>query len=252
MKYIRLFRARGTIVPLALGVTAFVSVVSILGITNLPNGATPKAGMYIEPNEKIVTLDETFEIEVIVASSVPVNVFSGEVHFDSDILIISAIDYDFSVADLWAELPWYSNGDGILVFGGGTTREGGFEGTASLITVTFMALKEGEGVISIREPRILQHDGLGTDIELGKSKDAIFIVPPVDSTNSDSSTTFYPGTSFKIAKKIPSTDLNADGKQSIVDTSIFMLNFIGKDARYDFNLDGKVDIKDLNILLSAK
>jgi hypothetical protein len=68
----------------------------------------------------------------------------------------------------------------------------------------------------------------------------------------DSATAFNTSTLYKIAKEIPSTDLNADGKQSIVDISIFMLNFIGKDARYDFNLDGKVDIKDLNILLSAK
>jgi hypothetical protein len=252
MRYIRNFKERGNVAALALGATAFFALVSAVGLTVLPDGTAPKAGVYIKPNEKIVTLDKTFEVQVIVESSIPVNVFSGEIHFDSDILAISAIDYDTSVADLWAELPWYSNGDGVLVFGGGTTHEGGFQGTASLMAVTFRTLKEGEGVISIQEPRILQHNGLGTDIQLGKSKDAIFIVPPINSAKKDSSIAVSAGTSFKIAKEIPFTDLNADGKQSIVDISIFMLNITGEDTRYDFNLDGEIDIKDLNILLRAE
>ena len=55
-----------------------------------------------------------------------------------------------------------------------------------------------------------------------------------------------------IVKERPSTDLNGDGRQSISDISIFMINMAGDDPRYDFNLDGAVNTKDLSILLNAR
>lgn len=56
-------------------------------------------------------------------------------------------------------------------------------------------------------------------------------------------------TLYEVLEKAPSTDLNNDGKQTIADISIFMLNIVGNNARYDFNLDGSVDLRDLTILL---
>lgn len=205
--------------------------------------------MRIEPREKILLKGDTFTVNIVVESSEPTNVFAGEVHFDPEILYIKGIDYNTSIADLWAELPWYSNGDGTLKFAGGTTRAGGFSGSDTLITIEFETLREGDGIISIHTPRVLRHDGLGTDIELAQSRDALFTVaetmPNLITEKSEEST-------YRVAESAPSTDLNGDGKQSLADISIFMLHITSDDPQYDFNLDGDVTIKDLNILLDAE
>jgi hypothetical protein len=205
--------------------------------------------MRIEPQERVVTVDDRFQVEVIVESSVPVNVFAGELHFSKDLLVVDSIDYNTSIADLWAELPWFSNGDGTLNFAGGSTRNGGFTGKGSLIKVTFKTLGEGDGVISVYNPRILLHDGLGTDAEVTRPIDAIFTIENPDVNLLAQSPA---GSSYKVRREVPSTDLNGDGKQTISDLSIFMLKITRNESRYDFNLDGKVDLKDLNILLGAK
>lgn len=237
---------RGTAATLAMVATAFMGFAALFGLVLIPGMPKPPAEMRIEPMEKVVGVDNTFEIEVVVSSLVPTNVFAGELHFNHEVLSIQSIDYNTSIADLWAELPWYSNGDGTLTFGGGTTREGGFVGNDTLITVTFKTKQPGEGVISLVRPRILLHDGLGTDVQLVESRDAIFTISNTE-PNLVAESTF--GSTVTVAKEKPSTDLNNDGKQSIADVSIFMIHMIGYNERYDFNLDGEVGLKDLNILL---
>ena len=49
----------------------------------------------------------------------------------------------------------------------------------------------------------------------------------------------------------PSTDLNNDGKQTFIDIGIFLQNMLHNDARYDFNQDGRVDARDMGILIDA-
>jgi hypothetical protein len=196
-----------------------------------------------------VVVGDTFTVEIVVDSSVPVNVFAGEVLFNQNVLSVEKIDYNNSVADLWAELPWYSNGDGTLTFGGGTTMQGGFRGSQTLIKILFNAKAEGSGFISINNPRILRHDELGSELELAKSTDVVFTVGANEANLIKELNVNAP---FSIVEKAPSTDLNNDGKQSLADISIFMLQITGGDSRYDFNLDGAVNLKDLNILLGAK
>jgi hypothetical protein len=55
-----------------------------------------------------------------------------------------------------------------------------------------------------------------------------------------------------VGKEYAVTDLNEDGKQTISDVSIFMINMVGDDPRFDFNRDGDVDAKDLSIMMSAQ
>lgn len=252
MRRTSIFFKKGTVAPLALGASVFIGLIAILGITVIPIEIKPTTDIRIEPTNKAVVVHEIFEIEVIVESSVPVNVFAGELHFNPDVLMVKSIDYNTSIADLWAVLPWYSNGDGTLNFGGGTTLKNGFQGTDTLIKVTFETLREGEGIISMNTPRVLLHNGLGTDAQLPKPIDAILTVRKAFSDEENLVIMSTKGTSYTVAQKIPSTDLNGDGKQSIADISIFMLNIAGNNSRYDFNLDGQVDLKDLNILLGGK
>jgi len=246
------FFQQGTIVPSLLVASAFVGLLAIVGLVFSPITTKPVADMRIEPREPVSAVGETFTVDVVVESSVPVNAFGGELRFSHDILAVDSIDYNTSIANLWAEVPWYSNGDGTLNFAGGTYRQGGFQGTDMLIKVTFKTLREGEGTISVKNARIILYDGLGTDAELKKSLDALVTVGDTEIEEGNLLAQTDIGAVYTIVKKPPSTDLNGDGKQSVADISIFMLHVAGNDARFDFNLDGEVGLKDLNILLSAK
>lgn len=242
-------KSPGSIVPMAMMASAILAFVTVFSLLLFPDETNWQAVMRIEPLEQTLSEGDTFEVKVIVESYVPVNVFAGEVHFNHELLRVKSIDYNTSVANLWAELPWYSNGEGTLNFAGGTTQQGGFVGTGSLISVVFESKQSGQGVISLHRPRILLHDGLGTDADVGAPIDAIITV---ESEKPNLISLKPLDTVFVITKNPPSTDLNDDGKQTAADVSIFMLNMLGNDARYDFDQDGKVGLKDLNILLSAK
>lgn len=209
---------------------------------------TPVTDIYLEPRSGTVVTGDTFTIEVMVSSQQPVNVFQGELSFDPEKLAVSEINYNTSIADLWAELPWYSNGGGTLNFAGGSTRPGGFTGEGSLLQITFITKKEGEATITFSQARILKHDGLGTDVQLGNPIDAVFSVGPERLQQEMVVEKSGAGPQVTILKKPPSTDLNGDGKQTILDVSIFMSDFATQNKKSDFNLDGVVNLDDLAIL----
>lgn len=249
---IHTIRNAGFVPQGALVAGVFVAMLSLFGFVIAPTLDTPEADMRIEPGVGYLQVGELFSIEVVVESTVPVNVFRGEVEFDPIYLTVEKIDYNTSIADLWAELPWYENGEGTITFAGGTTRAGGFEGTGSLITVTFRTLQKGYTALRLDGARILKHDGLGTDTHVAPSIDALFTV--TEETLEEKTVAVPAVSSAKVAvsELPPSTDVNSDGKQTIADISIFIRNMFGSDQRYDFNMDGKIDTKDLSIIMSAK
>lgn len=233
---------------------AFVSIASILtylGVSANIFVSLPQADMRLSPAQFIMQSHETFTVDLVVTSSIPVNVFSGNLSFNPELLRIEKIDYNTSIANLWAELPWYHNGEGTINFAGGTTKPGGFTGEGSLITITFEALEAGAGKIIIDEARILQHDGLGTDADLAPSIDTIVTVTDAPATQEILYTSGQSAT-FLATSEPRSTDLNNDGKQSIADTSIFMADLATQNERSDFNEDGRVTLKDLSILMRAE
>lgn len=253
MKHIRDFFERGNILPGSLIATAIIAFFAILGAELIiPTPPDAVADMYIVPSAAALTRGETLTIQIMVDSTKPVNVFAGELRFDPQVLTVAGIDYNTSIADLWAELPWYNNGDGTLNFGGGTTQKGGFIGSGALITVTFRSVGTGTGSLTIHDPRILLHNGLGTDAPLERSIDAIITIDDVTRTEVVALGGGIKEIPLTVTEKAPSTDLNSDGKQSIADVSIFMLYATKSDLRGDLDRDGKVNTKDLNIILSAK
>jgi hypothetical protein len=242
----------GSIIPTTLLASAFLGFMAVIGFIIVPSNSIQSTSMRLEPLSKVLTLDETFKVAVVVESSVPVNAFAGELFFDTHSLAIQSIDYNTSIADLWAEKPWYSNGDGTVNFIGGTTRKGGFTGTDTLITVTFKAIGQGNGSLFIRDARILQHDGLGSDAPLSKPIDALFTIAPASTTSSSNLLSKEAeGSRYSVVPKAPSTDLNGDGKQTIADVSILLLHMGSTEQQYDLNGDRKVDLKDMAIILSV-
>jgi hypothetical protein len=245
-------KRHGAIVPSALVASAIVALLSIVSVLFVPVATVPLADMHIEPRTGVTVLEDMFTVDVMVIAHTPVNVFRGEVQFDHTKLVVDSIDYNTSVANFWAERPWYENGNGTINFIGGTTQKGGFLGEGSLIQITFRSLVAGEALIRVTDARILEHDGLGTDVPLARPLDALFLV---EDSVIDAETIATPESSqakFAVVTKLSSTDLNGDGKQTIADMSIFMLGMFGNDPRLDFNADGEVDTKDLSIIMSAQ
>lgn len=246
----RNFFIQGTVIPLSLTIAGILGFIA--GVSLLANSfdAFPQADMRTEADLRTRVVGEQFEVRLIVESSVPVNAFEGDLSFNREVLEVSGISYNTSIADLWVKEPWYSNGEGSVSFAGGTTKVGGFQGAGTLITVTFTTLKEGQGFIGINNARILQHDGLGTQTALMESIDAIFTVQNRATSSIDILRKSDPKSIwFNVQHEKPTTDLNADGKQTIADVSIFMMQMVSQNMQSDFNEDGKVSAADLSIIL---
>ncbi len=237
----------GSIYPVALLASALVGLATISSVL-LSIPASREATMYIEPSILTTTTGEIFVVNVTVAANLPVNAFTGKIIFNRNILTVEKIDYNTSIADLWAEEPWYNDGDGTLNFTGGTTRPGGFTGVGSLITITFKSLTPGNAELWLTDAHILQHDGMGTEATLSSPIDTVFtVIPetlhevaPVDSAVAVTVMTTSPG-----------TDLNQDGITNLRDISIFMLYLATLDQRGDISRDGYVTITDASIMLNA-
>lgn len=236
---------QGGVLTYTLAASALIGMLAITGFEMLPYAFTEDASIRIEPVRQTVIVGDIFTIDIMVDAKVPVNVFAGDLTFNQKVLNIRSIDYNTSIANLWAVKPWYENGDGTLNFGGGTTVQNGFIGTGSLIKVTFVAVGAGDSTVNMQNARILKHDGLGTDVSVDTSIDtALLVIEKTKATQSQSR--------IAVVQEIPSADLNGDGKVSMADASILMLHLLSKNPRYDFNLDGTVDTDDLGILLRTK
>ena len=226
-------------------------IAGVLGVSGfLLNSSNnlPDTTVRIEPEKGTKVVGETFIIDVVVDTRVSTNVFKGMLTFDSERLAVKTISYNTSIADLWAEEPWYSNGAGTINFIGGTTKSGGFIGTGSLISIEFVTKTAGEATISMSDINILQHDGLGTEVPITTPIDALFSVDSHTHKIETILKTSIASTDIQVIPVISATDLNQDGTHSIVDISIFMTDLITQNKRSDFNQDNAVTFKDLSIL----
>ena len=236
--------------PLVQLLTASV-IAAVIGISGFLLGpaiiSTP-VNVSLEPKEGILVVGETVTVDVIVEANLPVNVFKGLVSFNPEMLTVASIKYNTSIANLWAEEPWYSNGDGSIGFAGGTTNPGGFVGKGSLITIVFTANNTGEARIAMTEMLVLQHDGLGSEAPLTSPIDALFAIAPVEIERDTLFKDEMSGPVITIIPETANTDLNGDGAHTMTDVSIFMTHLLSQNSLSDFNRDGKVDLKDLSIL----
>ncbi len=247
MKSFRNQPVRGTVLPAALVASALIGLLTLTGLYILPNMSASTA-MTIAPATLTTLVDTTFTIQIVVTSATAVNAFAGRLSFDPDILTVTHIDYNTSIADLWAEEPWYNDGAGTVSFAGGSTHPGGFTGSDTLVTITFTAINSGDANVRLDQIQILQHDGLGTEAAASDTIDSVFTITPTAETE------LPPVEKTAVSVISPTTplDLNNDTKITIADMSIFMLYLTTNDIRADFNSDGKVGTADLSILLNAR
>lgn len=228
--------------------SVIAGILGVSGFLMAPLIIEKKIVVSIEPEQGTVVQGDEFTIKIVVDSNTPINVYKGLLRFDDTKLEVSSINYNTSIADLWAEEPWYSNGDGTVNFIGGTTQSGGFTGEGSLVTITFTAKTAGEAAIYMEDMQILAHDGLGTTIPLDVPIDAVFAISTEQLEAETKLETSVKGPTVTVILAPPDTDLNDDGKQSLADTSIFMTDLVTQNLRSDFNQDNAVNLKDLSIL----
>lgn len=227
--------------------TAIVLVAFVGIITGMLSGYD--ADMRLDPQDGWPQLDEVFTVEVLLEAKTPVNAFQGDIIFDSEYLTVDSIDYNDSLADLWAVEPWYSNGAGTINFAGGVTKPGGFTGVDSVVSINFKTKKVGNAKVRFQKINILLHDGLGTDALVPDSIDALFAV----TDSSDEFAVSKSGNKYNVYV-LPGgspTDLDGDGKQGVGDVSIFLTDMVTQNPRSDFNQDGIVSVGDLSVLLTA-
>lgn len=226
-------------------------IAGVMGISTFlmtPLATENPTNIKLEPERGVVVKGDIFTISLIVNSRQPVNAFQGLLTFNPEIVSVERIDYNTSIANLWAEEPWYSNGDGTISFIGGTTNSGGFVGEGTLLEVTFITRELGEAAIALSEATILKHDGLGTEVPLTGPIDSLFTVTNQSEQATILLNTSLPGPRISVLPQLPNIDLNNDGRQTIADVSIFMSHLVTQDSRSDFNQDGLIDLKDLSIL----
>lgn len=226
-------------------ITAFIGLSSYLIAPRPP----AEANLVIFPQAISALEGEEVAVEVIVESGVPVNAFSGKLYFDPDQLEVARIDYNNSIANLWAEKPWYENGAGTINFAGGTTMTGGFNGYDTLLTITFRTKAVGGSSLKLAEARVLKHDGLGTDATLAATIDTIFTIKSASTTEITTGTTG--DVAVRIENKNAPLDLSKDGKIGLADVSIFMQLYATGDRLADFDNNKKVTLSDLSVLLDA-
>lgn len=208
--------------------------------------------IFVSPEHGTYTEGDTFTIAVVVRSNEPINVFSGDMQFDPQIIEVDRIDYNTSIADLWAVEPWYQNGDGTLGFAGGTTASTGFTGEDTLLTITFRAISTGNAGLALQNARLLRHDGLGTEAHTDPTPiDTFFTIAPTELQKRTLAEHTDMAQTITVLDRARSLDLNGDGLDSIADMSIFMVHMSTQNSRSDFNQDGLVGMSDLSILLAG-
>jgi hypothetical protein len=231
-------------------ITAFIG---ITGLVIAPSMTEEKASdIYTKPSRGTYTTGDVFTLTVVVRSNEPVNVFSGDISFNQDVLSVERIDYNTSIADLWAIEPWYANGEGTLGFAGGTTQSGGFTGEDTLLTVTFKAHSAGDAALHLLEERLLRHDGLGTEAQTVQAPiDALFTVTTAELESQTVAQEAETKLDVSVVPPRETTDVNDDGTHSFADVSVFMVHMSSQNIRSDLNGDSKVTIADLSILMNA-
>ncbi len=235
----------GNMLPVALAASAILGLITSMGFLLVSeNVVRPLAELTLTPSTAVVNQDAVVTVDVTVRADVSVNVFGGTIVFDESILAVDHIDYNTSIADLWAEAPWYEKGAGTISFGGGTTRNGGFTGSGSLMTVSFRALTPGGANIALRDIQILQHDGLGTALSVETPIDSILTIVPKESARTD-------GALVVVRSSVLPSDLSGDGVVSIRDASILLGYLATGDRRGDIDNDGYVNLHDISILMSG-
>src|SRR3989338_3332078 len=114
---------------------------------------------------------KNFEVTLFVNTEQEnINAFEGKIIFPNDLLDLKEIRDGNTIVNFWVERPHKEQGtgdkkQGEIAFSGITP--GGYEGEKGLLfSAVFRALREGVGVLEVKDVKALLNDGKGTPARL--------------------------------------------------------------------------------------
>lgn len=181
----------------------------------------------IPEDNRYVEVGETVTLHVTATADEPVNVIAATIAYPSEYIHIESISREHSIIDLWSEEPTVHD-DGSIHFSGGIVSDEGFLGSGTVLTIITTPLKEGAASFAFTDKSMLAHDGTGMEVTCDTSPITLSIRP----------------------KTYPSPDVNGDKQVNLYDFGIVSAQlFMVYERAYDLNLDGKVTLSDVGILL---
>lgn len=114
------------------------------------------AQMRLVPTPAAVGVGDTFDVDVLLSATEPVNTVSGVLTFSNNVRLVSTSDGN-SVVSLWVTKP---QGEQSIEFAG--LIPGGYAGKdGRLFVARLRATAPGEVVVAVSEPLALSNDGTG-------------------------------------------------------------------------------------------
>lgn len=134
------------------------------------------ASLFLSPAKGEYLVGKTFTVKVMVNSGggVGINASEGNLRFDPALLLVSKVDKSSSIFSLWTAEPTFSNKNGTIAYGGGSPSA--FTGSAgAIMSITFVARKEGVANVTFSSGLVLAADGKGTNVYTGSGSGAYTI-----------------------------------------------------------------------------
>lgn len=118
--------------------------------------------IYIRGLHGAIEVDSGFSLAIAIDSDQLLNAYSISLNYDPTILNLISLDDSHSLIDVWPRQPTVTH-DGRIKFSGGSLSP--FKGIGGeLLTMHFMALKEGEAALGFTNPSFYAADGKGSKI----------------------------------------------------------------------------------------
>jgi len=108
-----------------------------------------------------ISANQQFDAKVFInTDNEYINAIEGKIIFPQDLLEVKNINDGNSIINLWVEKP-KNTGEGQITFAG--IIPGGYNNSQGLIlSITFLAKKEGSGTVEFNDMQTLLNDGKGT------------------------------------------------------------------------------------------
>src|SRR3989344_9087109 len=143
---------------------------------------TNASGLFLRPSQGSFFVGSTFDVSIVLdTKGAAINTVEVELLFPSDILQVASHSTGYSIVQVWASPPLFSNREGKVYFVGGIPSPGIETSNGIVLTMTFRAIAPGEAKIEFGpQTKVLANDALGTNV-LGQSPPAFFkfsVSPP--------------------------------------------------------------------------
>jgi len=132
------------------------------------------AEFFFDSETKEASPGAGFQTDVLLnAENEEINAVEGKIIFPPELLELQTINDGNSIVNFWVERPHKEQGtgdkkQGEIAFSGITP--GGYEGEKGLLfSAVFRALREGDGVLEVKDVKALLNDGKGTPARLSLS-----------------------------------------------------------------------------------